>query len=88
MSEDHIKVTVTQDDIDFGVPGRTDACAIVRAVTRLGYDNVEVDQMYITTGLFHNSRKWRVSDDVAEFIDRYDSGRDYVEPFEFEAEEA
>lgn len=37
-----IRVEVTQDDIDKGVPGRMSLCPIARAIKRLGYEDVVV----------------------------------------------
>lgn len=80
-----MRITVTQEHIDKGLPGMTDECPIALAVKALGYDRVCVDDESVEASrgegrLFYGY----LSDEATQFVHDFDGEID-VEPFTFEA---
>jgi hypothetical protein len=79
-----MKVKVTADHIAKGERANGAACPIALALRDLGYTNPQVRHRSFYVGYPYLDH-YKMSDDVACFISRFDMGRP-VEPFEFEAE--
>ena len=84
-----IRITVTQEDIDKGVPCNSVRCPIAKAVDRkfgLNLLGASVGSRIITC--FHNGkhRKFQMSKSGMKFVQRFDD-RKIVEPFTFYATE-
>jgi len=86
-----VRVSVTQDDIDKGVPHVAYACPVARAVGRaMGGDGfVLVESERIECTLQHKgfeTHSWETPEVVQKFIERFDEegGHERVSPFEFD----
>jgi hypothetical protein len=79
-----LDVVVEQDDIDYGVPGDAECCAVARAIRRLrpGADIAAGPVRIYVGGL-----RAYVPDDVGHWMIAFDDGRPYrgveVAPFGF-----
>jgi hypothetical protein len=76
-----VDLSVTQDDIDRGVPADSSNCPVARRLIALGYQNVEVaDQIDVTVEgiLYRCDAPNEINDFVSAFDDR---GPRAVEPF-------
>jgi hypothetical protein len=86
-----ITVTVTQDDIDKGIPEDGCNCPIARAVMRAGLanpvvneDSIVIDGVETDAGL---APLWELPDEAVAFIAAFDDGNTgTLEPFTFTAE--
>ena len=74
-----IKVTVTQEDIDNGIMGRADSCAIAKAIWR-EFTPTEVRVGWRGTAV--NGTLYNTSTRAKRFIDRFDKG-EVVKPSTF-----
>jgi hypothetical protein len=75
-----MRIDVTQQDIDAGVPGNCRHCPITLAAQRAGLRNVEVNGM----SLFGNGHMAWLPEEALDFIYLFDKHRDLTKPFFFE----
>lgn len=77
-----MKISVTQDHIDAGLPRSPFSCPIALACQEAGLDNPGVDQVFIDAVGVHAA----IPPAASCFIGDFDGGRS-VQPFEFEIDE-
>lgn len=81
--QQEIKITVLQEDIEWGVPRSACACPVARALGRaLGFGKVTVGILNWEHTNFNVFRSGRIPDEVRNFILQFDAGVS-VEPFTF-----
>ncbi len=85
-----MKVTVTQEMIDKGIPGDPCYCPIALAFKELGYEGASVDDecadVHKQGEAF--SETYYLPDEARSFITTFDATSGKGEPFEFEVEES
>jgi hypothetical protein len=79
-----MKIEVTQEDIDRGIPEDPTSCPVARAVRRAFPDAKQIGVDYGEVVVDDN--EWIVNAGTAIFIEDFDRG-DKVEPFVFELDD-
>ena len=75
-----MRIDVTQQDIDHGVPGNCRHCPIVLAAQRAGLRDVKVNG----ESLFGNGHMTFLPDEALDFIYLFDKHRERTKPFSFQ----
>lgn len=81
-----MKIEVTQEDIDTGIPGSACGCPVALAFRRLGFHfaDVAARSCFLAVGLT-DGRVYSLPSIAADFISNFDTGRE-VKPLSFELE--
>ncbi len=83
-----MKVTVTQEMIDKGIPGDCSDCPVALGFLALGYDGVSIDgdSAAVWKKADRNEQIYYLPDEARRFITSFDATSGKGEPFEFEVE--
>lgn len=82
-----MKVEVTQNDIDIGLPRSATSCPVARACNRAGFYGATVGVTRLLYFDGHQTVGIDMPSQVTNFIKAFDAGRRRVEPFVFELDD-
>ena len=81
-----VKIQVTQEHIEHGIPNNCSCCPIALAVQEVfPRQIVEVGQFDLTVGGTKRHLEYELPEEASDFVEQFDMGH-YVRPFDFELE--